>query len=68
MIVRELDAMSFGCYDVVSMSCVLLWLVMICLRFMGLSHLVYDNYGVFLMNCEYWLCCGILGNYGYELF
>ena len=34
MIRRELDVMSFGCYDVVSMSCVLLWLVMLCLRFL----------------------------------
>ena len=34
MIMRELDVMSFGCYDVVSMSCVLLWLVMLCLRFL----------------------------------
>ena len=27
MIVRELFMMSFGCYDVFSMSCVLFWLV-----------------------------------------
>ena len=46
MIVRELFMMSFGCYDVFSMSCVLFWLVFDILANYGCVYLGYDDYVV----------------------
>ena len=46
----------------------LLWLVYDMVTIHGFYHLVYDNYGVFPMNWEYWFCWVVLVNYGCDDF